>query len=209
MSKLLYIQASPRGERSHSTTVAEAFLDTYAKEHPGDEIRVFNVFDEDLPPFDGHSVQAKYNLIHGKEHTPEDKAAWDRVVALIEEFKSYDKYLLSVPMWNWSIPYRLKQYLDILLQPGFAFKYNDSGGLDGLMGGKAYVIYARGGQYPKGSPAAGWDHQSPYLEFILRDIMGIQIVDTMAVEATLGDPGALAEHEAAAVAKAKEVAKSF
>ncbi len=37
MSKLLYLQTSPRGERSYSTTVADAFIESYCEAHREDE----------------------------------------------------------------------------------------------------------------------------------------------------------------------------
>lgn len=38
MAKLLYVEASPRKERSASIAVAKAFVEEYRKTHPGDEI---------------------------------------------------------------------------------------------------------------------------------------------------------------------------
>ncbi len=208
MSKLLYVQCSPR-ERSHSTAVANEFLDVYRRKNPDHEVRLFNVFRENLPPFDGHTVQAKYNVIHGLEHSAEDRESWRIVEQCIEDFKSYDKYLFSVPMWNWNIPYRLKQYLDILLQPGYAFKYGEQGKLIGLMKGKGYIIYARGNSYPPGTPREALNYQAPYLEFILRDIMDIQIAGAVAVEGTLGDPDKKEENKKIAIEEARRAAESF
>ena len=37
MARLLYIESSPRKERSKSIAVAKAFLEKYKAEHPGDE----------------------------------------------------------------------------------------------------------------------------------------------------------------------------
>jgi len=37
MARLLYVEASPRKERSVSTGVAKAFVEEYRKTHPGDE----------------------------------------------------------------------------------------------------------------------------------------------------------------------------
>jgi len=118
MAKVLYIQASPRGERSYSTAAAEAFLASYREANPNDEIITINLFTKELPPFDGNALQAKYNIMHGEEHSEQDRAAWRAVEAIIEEFKAADKYVLSIPMWNFGIPYRLKHYIDILVQPG-------------------------------------------------------------------------------------------
>ncbi len=58
MAKLLYIQTSPRANRSKSSQVANAFLDSYRKTHPDDQVRMLNIFEKDLPPFDGFAVQA-------------------------------------------------------------------------------------------------------------------------------------------------------
>ena len=133
MAKLLYIRTSPRGERSKSNNVADAFIESYRKTRLQDEIETLNVFTADLPSFDGPILQAKYTILHGKTHSSEDAAAWKAVEKIIEHFKSADKYLLSVPMWNFSIPYRLKQYIDILVQPGYTFTYDQEKGYQGLV----------------------------------------------------------------------------
>ena len=102
MSKLLYIQASPRGQRSKSITVADAFVAEYAKNHPGDNVETLNVFKEAIPSFDGMAVQAKYTIMHGKEHTQDELEAWKEVEKVIVQFKAADKYVLATPMWNFS-----------------------------------------------------------------------------------------------------------
>ena len=62
MSKLLYIKASPRGRRSQSIAVADAFVEAYKQKRPEDEIVALNLFDVWLPDFDGLAVQAKYTI---------------------------------------------------------------------------------------------------------------------------------------------------
>jgi len=50
LGKLLYIQASPRGARSVSTAIADAFVAAYRKARPADEVKTVNLFTADLPP---------------------------------------------------------------------------------------------------------------------------------------------------------------
>ena len=76
MSKLLNIQASPRGERSYSISVTDAFIKSYRQANPADEIVTLNLFTKELPPFDGLVLQAKYTFLHGLEHTEKELAAW-------------------------------------------------------------------------------------------------------------------------------------
>lgn len=186
MANLLYIESSPRKEWSVSIKVANAFLDAYQKANPADSVKTLKLFEMDLPPFDGFTIASKYKILHGSSPTSaEEKKAWARVEEIIYEFKSADKYLFSVPMWNFGIPYRLKHYIDILVQPGYTFRVAD-GGYEGLVTDKrAMAIYARGGSYAEGTPGAALDMQQKYLELILQFI-GIEDIRSILVESTLG-----------------------
>ncbi len=210
MAKVLYIQVSPRGERSYSTAAAEAFLAAYREANPNDEIQKINLFDKELPPFDGPALQAKYNIMNREDHSEEDLAAWRGVEKIIEEFKSADKYVLSVPMWNFNIPYRLKHYIDILVQPTYTFQVTDQGGYEGLVTGKPmFIACSRGGAYPEGTGAEAFDHQVPYLRTIL-GMIGFTDPKILLAEPTLAaGPDAAQKAKEDALAKAEEMGKSF
>jgi FMN-dependent NADH-azoreductase len=210
MSRLLYIQASPRGQRSHSIAVTDAFIEAYEQKHPDDEIVILNVFDEPIPNFDGLAVQAKYTILHGKPHSQAEKEAWKDVEQVIEQFTSADKYVLAVPMWNFSIPYRLKQYIDLLIQPGYTFSYSEDTGYQGLVSGKPIlVVFARGGEYPPGSEAEAFDLQRQYIELIF-GFMGFKGIQSVFVEPTLqGGPDVAGVKRQGAIEKVKEIAEVF
>jgi FMN-dependent NADH-azoreductase len=209
MSRLLYIQASPRIERSYSIAVADAFVSAYKEANPKDEVIIMNLFKKDLPSFDGLAVQAKYAILHGLKHTPEELAAWKKVEELIAEFKSADRYVMAVPMWNFGIPYRLKQYLDIIVQPGYTFSFSSKEGYKGLVLGKPiFVSYSRGGAYEKGSPAEAFDLQTKYFQLAL-GFIGFTDIRTLIVEPTLAGPEVAKHKREEAIAKAKEMAKTF
>ncbi len=210
MSKLLYIQASPRGQRSHSVSVTDAFIEAYEQKHPDDEVDILNVFDGTIPNFDGLAVQAKYTILHGKSHTKAEQQVWQNVENVIEQFTSADKYVLAVPMWNFSIPYRLKQYIDILVQPGYTFSYSPEAGYKGLVKGKPMlIVFARGGEYPPGSGAEGLDLQTKYIELIL-GFIGFTDIHSVVVEPTLqGGPEVSGAKRQEAIEKVKEIAEVF
>ena len=207
MSKLLYIQASPRQERSYAIRLANSFAETYSKTHPGDEILTMPLFEKELPAFDGLAVRAKYTIMHGQEHTSEELSAWKAVEAVIQEFKAADKYLLAAPMWNFGIPYRLKQYLDILVQPGYTFSFSPEEGYKGLIIGKPLCIaYSRGGEYPYDSPM---DFQKKYLETIF-GFIGFTNIQSVIVEPTLaGGPETAQKKLIEAMRKAQAIAEVF
>jgi FMN-dependent NADH-azoreductase len=148
MATLLYIESSPRKTRSKSIAVANAFLGAYKRTHPDDQIVTIDLWGKKLPEFDGFTIDAKYQVLHGQGFSSEQHQAWKAVVDLCDEFKAADKYVLSLPMWNFGIPYKLKHYIDVIAQPGQTFSYDPATGYRGLVTGKPMtVIYARGGAY--------------------------------------------------------------
>lgn len=210
MAKVLYIKASPRGERSYSVAVAESFIESYKATHPGDEIVTVNVFEKKLPPFDGLALQAKYTILNGKNHTLDEQSAWQAVEDLIKEFKAADKYVFAVPMWNFNIPYRLKHYIDIIVQPTYTFSYSPDAGYKGLVTGRpVFISYSRGGEYAAGTPAEAADFQTKYLEFIL-GFIGLTDIRKVVTEPTLaGGPEVAKDKREKAKALARDMAKKF
>ena len=189
MPKLLHIQASPMHDRSFSTRAAKAFLEAYRKAHPADTVEILDLWAADLPAFDGTAASGKYKVMRGLPHVDAEARAWSRVVETIAHFKSFDKYVVSSPMWNFGVPYRLKQYIDIIVQPGLTFSFDPKTGYTGLVTGRpVQFIVARGGEYPQGSGAAAMDFQRPYLELIF-GFIGFTDIRSLVVEPTLA-PGA-------------------
>lgn len=197
-------------ELSYSEAVAEAFIESYLLSHPDDKIKIINLFEMKLPAFDFKAASAKYKIMHNKKHSPADKKIWEKIVSIIEEFKFPDKIVLAVPMWNFSIPYRLKQYIDIIVQPGYTFTVDSNGNYQGLVKDKrVFIAYARGGEYPPGTAGEAFDLQKKYLELIL-GFMGLSDVRSIVVEPTLAKGKDVAEKKRAeAIEKARQIAKNF
>jgi len=187
MNKILYIKASPRSGHSYSVAVADAFIETYHQTHPDDEINTIDIFKSDLPAFDFKAATAKYKIMYNQQHSEEDRQIWSGVVSAIEEFKSADKYVMAVPMWNFSIPYRLKQYIDILIQPTYTFSVTADGNYD----------------------KEAFDLQKRYLELILAFI-GFSDIRSVTVEPTLAaGPDVAEQRRAKAIEKARQTAREF
>lgn len=208
MSRLLYLKTSPR-DRSHSVALADVFVAAWQAANPAASVTTRDLFRIELPPFDGPALQGKYNIMHGLPYSPEEKKAWSQVTDIIEDFASFDRYVLAVPMWNFNIPYRLKHFIDIICQPTLTFMPKPDGSYEGLLTGrKVFVAYARGGVYPPGTPADAINFQARYLEFIL-GFMGLSDIRSVAVEGTLGDKETLAANRENAHAKARTLAETF
>ncbi|MEM8732960.1 MAG: NAD(P)H-dependent oxidoreductase [Planctomycetota bacterium] len=88
MAKLLYIESSPRKSRSKSIEVAQAFLDTYRESHPEDTVEAMDLWEHALPEFDGYTIDAKYQVLHGQSHDEDQAKAWQAVVDVCDHYSS-------------------------------------------------------------------------------------------------------------------------
>ena len=112
-------------------------------------------------------------------------------------------------MWNFGIPYKLKHYIDVIVQPGYTFSFSPEEGYKGLMGGKPVAaVYARGGAYGSGTRAEAFDLQKAYLEHIL-GFIGFSDFQTILVEPTLASPEDKDKSIEAARERAVSIAASF
>jgi len=107
-------------------------------------------------------MAAKMRLIRGKG-SREDEDLFRPVHEIAEELNSASLLLISTPMWNFSFPYVLKQYVDIAIQPGINFE-GEASGADGIQpvtrGKNLVVVSSSGGSYAKGDSR---DHLGPYV----------------------------------------------
>ena len=182
---LLNIQSSPRGPKSASIAVTDAFLQAYRQACPELTVDTLNVWEENLPDFDQEAIGAKYKGVNKEPMDQSETAVWDKIQGLAARFQRADRIVLGVPMWNFAYPYKLKQLIDLASQRNMLFTY------DGIEYGpllktpRAFVVYARGGTYAEDSPtpASKFDHQKGYIDFWLKFI-GVKEVQTLVVEGT-------------------------
>jgi len=173
MTKLLHINAAVRGEESRTLKVSKAVIENFKSQHPESEIEELNLFQVELPLLTVDRLAGKYLLMGGQELDGEVKEAWQMIEHYINQFLSADRYLISAPMWNFSIPYVLKHYIDVIVQPKFLFQYGENG-VEGLAKNKKMVVVtSRGGDYGPESPAHSMDHQEPYLRTVF-NFVGIE-----------------------------------
>ena len=206
MPTLLHIESSPRKKRSASLDVARAYLDAYRDAHPDHRIDVLDLWSVEMPEFDGDALDAKYSDLSGTPLSENQQQAWTNIRELAQRLHDADTLLFSVPLWNFSIPYKLKHFIDVVSQRGILFSF-DERGLQGLLKEKkAVVVYARGLDYSVGSstPAHSFDFQRPYMEAWLRSV-GVTDVKSIVVEKTLLGP----ELDHAARQEARELAAAL
>ncbi|TNM36583.1 ACP phosphodiesterase [Nocardioides albidus] len=165
-TRLLHIVATPRGLASHTGRVSTALIEELHQQHDDLEVTTLDLFSADLPAVAGTNIKSKYALMTGQPLDEAARSSWEEIERTIEGFLAADLYVLSVPMWNFSIPYALKYYIDAIVQPGYLFGYDENGVPYGLVEGRRMVcVTSRGGDY-SGPPMDAFDHMEGYLRAI-------------------------------------------
>ena len=166
--RLLHIIATPRGLASNTGRVSTVLLEELDARYDDLDVTTLDLFSADLPAVAGVNIKSKYALMTGQALDETARVSWREIERTIEGFLEADLYLLTVPMWNFGIPYALKYYIDAIVQPGYLFKYDELGQPEGMvLGRKMVCVTSRGADYSQG-PLASYD----FLESYLRTIFG-------------------------------------
>lgn len=208
MPHLLYVESSPRKERSASIEVARAFLDAWSARHPDATVDTLDVWNTPLPEFDGEALAGKYAGLAGEALSPAQDEAWGAIRALAARFQAADILLFSVPMWNYTIPYKLKHLFDLVSQKDLLFSFDEKG-QNGLLKAKAVVVNARGVALgPDSFPRETYDHQTTYMRTWLL-MVGVTDVHQIEVEKILMGEDAGAESRRKGIEEAERLAANL
>lgn len=193
--KILYIKSSPKPKNeSISHRIAETFINEYKEKNPNDEVTELNLHNEGCPYVDYKVLSDSFK----REGL---------MVETANKFIGYDKYIISSPMWNLSIPAILKAYIDLITVKGITFEYNRFGMPIGLAKEKkAFYLGSRGGGYP--FPLSLITFDMKYIKYIFR-FMGIKNFKSFIVENVDKSPEKTKQNFEKTLIKVRELARKF
>ena len=208
MPKLFHLRCSPR-PASASSAGADAFVAGFRAARPAWDIDVMDLWRERLPEFDGAALEAKYARLNRRAFNPAESDAFAEIERMALRFSLADRVLISTPMWNCSIPYKLKHWIDLIVQPGLSFRFDPAEGYRGLFKDRpTIVVLASGGDFVTGMDRGRVDMAAPYLRDVLRFI-GVANVRFVAIGPTVGPPDAVKAARQAAQKRLVELAAAF
>jgi FMN-dependent NADH-azoreductase len=183
--KLFHLSCSPRAD-SESSAGARVFLDRFRQARPDWDIDTMNLWKDHLPEFEGYILEAKYARLSGRAFTDSQRDAFAIADRIAVRFALADRVLVSTPMWNFSIPYKLKQWIDVITQPGLTFRFDPTQGYLPLLKDRpTVVILASGSDFVTGMNRGRIDMATLYLREALRFI-GVSNVRFVPIGPTAG-----------------------
>jgi len=180
----LIINAHP-DPQNKTAYCTNRLVDCLTKKLP--DASVLNLYNEDIPELTAETLPL-YGSVYDEKSSlsKREQQILARRAELIEQFKAADRLIIAMPMHNFSVTSRLKDYVDNIIMGGQTFQFSENGP-QGLMGGhKALLVQSSGSVYSTG-PLAPWEQSYPFLRTVF-GMLGFDSTDIVRAEGTT-NPG--------------------
>ncbi|HFQ4899457.1 TPA: FMN-dependent NADH-azoreductase [Vibrio vulnificus] len=171
MSRLLVLKSSILGDYSQSNKLVDEFINKFDQQ----DVVVRDLAQQPLPILD---FQVATALRASGDLSEAQQAIVDLSDQLIAEIKHTDTLIIAAPMYNFTVPTQLKNWIDLIARAGVTFTYTEQGPKGLIEGKKAVVVTTRGGIHKD----AASDIITPYLKTVL-GFVGITEVAFVYAEA--------------------------
>ncbi|QOQ38260.1 FMN-dependent NADH-azoreductase [Trueperella pecoris] len=204
--RILVVRAHPLDATiSRSMQLADAFLDAFTDSHPDADIQDLRLYDVAVPEIDVDLLTGWRALRGGTAFSQLSESQQNKITLFnthTQNFLDADVVVIANPLWNLSIPTRLKAWIDTVVVAGKTFRYSKTGQPEGLAHGKRVVhLQSSGGHFNAQDPA------SQYIDTIL-GFLGCKVT-TLTAEGMDHEPDRAEEIMADAVERARQLAASL
>lgn len=120
----------------------------------------------------------------GEELTSDEQKVTERMTEVLKQFKSAKTYVIVLPLHNFNIPSKLKDYMDNIMIARETFKYTDTGSVGLLKDGRRMlVIQASGSIYTNDDWYEEVEYSNKYLKSMF-NFLGIEDYQIIRVQGT-------------------------
>ncbi|PGN58494.1 FMN-dependent NADH-azoreductase [Bacillus thuringiensis] len=187
MNKTLIINAHPKVDDTSSVSikVLNHFLVSYKELIPNNEtIEQINLYDDVVPMIDKTVLSAWEKQGNGQQLTDEEQKVTERMSEILQQFKSANTYVIVLPLHNFNIPSKLKDYMDNIMIARETFKYTEAGSVGLLKDGRRMlVIQASGGIYTNDDWYTEVEYSHKYLKAMF-NFLGIEDYQIVRAQGT-------------------------
>lgn len=187
MNKTLIINAHPKinDTSSVSLQVFNHFLKAYKELIPNNEvIEQINLYSDVVPMIDKTVLGAWEKQRIEDELNSQEKKVTERMSEILQQFKSANTYIIVLPLHNFNIPSKLKDYMDNIMIARETFKYTENGSVGLLKDGRRMlVIQASGSIYTNNDWYTEVDYSNKYLKSMF-NFLGIEDYQIIRAQGT-------------------------
>jgi FMN-dependent NADH-azoreductase len=165
---LFRLDASILRATCQSRALADLVEAEWSAEHPDSVVTRLDLGSEPLPATTWRDAVTG-GFVAEADRTPAQRDALARSAALADDLINADALLLAIPLYNWGVAAHVKTWYDVT--------YADPRIAGGALKDKPVVLATvLGGNYNPGTPKEGWDHSTPWLTRVIRDVWGADLL---------------------------------
>lgn len=176
MTKTLIINAHPdfRNAAHYSVQLEQTFLQLFQTHFPNDTVNVLNLYDTVIPQA---TVPELLGIWEKQAQHVNLSIEEQRLFAinqqLLQQFKAHHRIVIAMPLHNFNVPARLKDYIDNILVARETFRYTENGSV-GLMTDnyRVMLLQASGSIYTRNDRYTPMEFSRLYLDKMFTEIMG-------------------------------------
>lgn len=187
MNKTLIINAHPKIDDTSSVSlqVFNHFLKAYKELVVDSEvIEQINLYSDVVPMIDKSVLSAWEKQRKELELTSQEQKVMERMSVILKQFKSANTYIIVLPLHNFNIPSKLKDYMDNIMIARETFKYTENGSVGLLKDGRRMlVIQASGSIYTNQDWYTEVDYSNKYLKSMF-NFLGIEDYQIIRAQGT-------------------------
>jgi FMN-dependent NADH-azoreductase len=187
MNKTLIINAHPKVDDTSSISlqVFNHFLKAYKELiFDSEAIEQINLYSDVVPMVDQTVLSAWEKQRKEEELTFEEQKVTERMSEILQQFKSANTYVIVLPLHNFNIPSKLKDYMDNIMIARETFKYTENGSVGLLKDGRRMlVIQASGGIYTNDDWYTEVEYSHKYLKSMF-NFLGIEDYQIIRAQGT-------------------------
>lgn len=207
MTNVLVVKANNRPD-GISTKMYNTFMET-VKDNADMNVRVFDVFEEDMPYFGQDLFNAFGKMQNEEELTDVERRILAAKQKAMDAVSEADVLVFAFPLWNLTIPAALQTFIDYVYSAGFTFKYDANGNLVQLMPEKKVILLnARGGLY-SAPEMAPMEMSYNYMQNVFNGVFGMEIIGNVIIEGHNANPQQAEAIVEAGMTRVKEVAQKL
>jgi len=169
---ILHLDSSARKDESVSRKLAKDLVNKLKKDN--DQL-VYRDISSNIPFVSG--IKGAGFIIPEEERTEQDKVLFKFSDELVDELLAADTIVISTPIYNFGPPAAAKAWFDLVARAGRTFKYEPTGPIGLIDGGKKVYLVVTSGGVPVSSPV---DFCTPWFKQALNflGISDIEIIDS-------------------------------
>lgn len=187
MNKTLIINAHPKIDDTSSVSlqIFNYFLKAYKGLIDDSEvIEQINLYSDVVPLIDKTVLSAWEKQRKEQELTSQEQKVTERMSEILQQFKSANTYVIVLPLHNFNIPSKLKDYMDNIMIARETFKYTENGSVGLLKDGRRMlVIQASGGIYTNNDWYTEVEFSHKYLKSMF-NFLGIEDYQIIRAQGT-------------------------